>query len=375
MAEAAAPLRVPPTRQHPGWIAISAIRQFRGLVIPAIILLWSRGGQGDGGGLLVFALLTAGALLWQVVSWWNLTYEVRDGRLLVRSGTLSRRERFVPLERVQAVDLTDTPLQRVFGLATMRVETAAGGVKEADIRLEAVPRLQAEALRAGLLSARGGATAAVASAAPEPPLLSLSWREVLAAGATSGRIAPALAALVFAMQLANEVLPEGVWMRALDRFPGFGLRGAAGVALAVAAIAWLIAILGAVLTWSGFELRREGDRLLIVHGLLDRRRTSVPIERIQAVTVREGVLRRPFGLAEVTFTSAGWNKEGTDAGTLAPIVRVRDAPALVAAAAPGFALPEPAPDLTAPSASNATGRNAAIRKPRSARRGGAVRSG
>lgn len=336
---------VPPMRQHPGWIAISAIRQFRGLIIPAIILLWSRGGRGDGGGLLVFGLLTAATLLWQIALWWNLTYEVLDGRLIVRSGALSRRERFVPLERVQAVDLADTPLQRVFGLATIRIETAAAGVKEADVRLEAVPRMDAEALRAGLLAARG---VAAPIEEPAPPLFTLSTIDVLKAGATSGRIAPALAVLIFVAQLANEVLPDGAWSGLAERAPAVGVWGAVGVALAGALAAWLIAIFGAVLTWSGFELHREGDRLRISHGLLDRRRTSVPISRIQAVSVREGLLRRPFGLAEVTFTSAGWGKEGKDAGTLAPLIPAAAATALIAAAAPRFSPPAPVPVLASP---------------------------
>ncbi|MGI9255175.1 MAG: PH domain-containing protein, partial [Thermomicrobiales bacterium] len=211
---------VPPTRQHPGWIAISAIRQFRGLVIPLGIIVLTRGGTGDGGGLLVFALLTGAALLWQVLSWWNLTYEVRDGQLLVHSGILSRRERLVPLERVQAVDLMDTPLQRLFGLARVRIETAAAGANRADVRLEAVPRAEAEALRAGLLAARvGGRDTDPVAAETSPVLFSLSWRDVLRAGATSGRIAPALAVLLFVAQVLNEVLPESAWLRALDRAP------------------------------------------------------------------------------------------------------------------------------------------------------------
>jgi putative membrane protein len=338
-------LSVPPTRQHPGWILISAIRQFRGLIIPAVILLWSRGRQGDGGGLLVFALLTAATLLWQIIAWWNLTYEVTDGRLIVRSGVVSRRERFVPLERVQAVDLVDTPLQRLFGLATVRIETAAAGTKEADVRLEAVPRLEAEALRSGLLAA--GSSGDVPDA-PAPPLFALTAMDVLKAGATSGRIGPALAALIFVMQVGNEVLPESVWSEAMERVPAVGAQGAVLVVVAGAALAWLIAIFGAALTWSGFEMRREGDRVLIAHGLLDRRRTSVPVERIQAVAIREGMLRRPFGLAEVTFTSAGWGKEGKDAGTLAPVIPAAAAPALIRAALPEFALPAPMPSLAGP---------------------------
>jgi putative membrane protein len=340
------PFTLEPTRQHPGWIAVSAIRQFRGLVIPLLIVVISRSGREDGGGLMVFALLTLAALLWQVVAWWFLTYEVRDGQLLVHSGVISRRERLVPLERIQAVDLSDTPLQRMLGLTGVRIETAAAGAKETEIRLEAVTQPEAEALRTGLLAGRGAA--APVEELPDPVIFRLSLADAFKAGATSGRIAPAMALLLFSAQLLDRVLPEELWLRLLDRVPGVGLEGALLVGALGAMLAWGLSIGGALLTWSNFEVRRDGDRLAISHGLLDRRRSSVPLARIQAVTIREGMLRRPFGLADVTFSSAGWGKEGGDAGTLAPVMPVAAAPALIAAAVPGFALPSETPAPAVP---------------------------
>ncbi|MCC6315458.1 MAG: PH domain-containing protein [Thermomicrobiales bacterium] len=134
----------------------------------------------------------------------------------------------------------------------------------------------------------------------------------------------------------------------MDVAPGLGGRGLAAALLAAAVVAWLLAIAGAVLTWSGFELRRDGDRLLVQHGLLDRQRRSIPIDRLQGVSVREGPLRRPFGLAELRFESAGWGGRAAEGGVLFPLLPTAAAPALIAAAAPIFAPPDPLPPLTGP---------------------------
>ena len=44
------------------------------------------------------------------------------------------------------------------------------------------------------------------------------------------------------------------------------------------------------MTYYGFELRRDHEHLVVQYGLLDRRRTTVPIRRIQAVRIEESVV-------------------------------------------------------------------------------------
>lgn len=52
-------------------------------------------------------------------------YAERQSDLLVRHGRLIRRLSIVPYARMQFVDVTAGPLERMFGLATVRLHTAA----------------------------------------------------------------------------------------------------------------------------------------------------------------------------------------------------------------------------------------------------------
>ena len=76
-------------------------------------------------------------------------------------------------------------------------------------------------------------------------------------------------------------------------------------------LAWFLAIAGTVLAYNGFTLSREGDFLYIKRGLLERREATIPLSRIQAIRITEGILRQPFGLAALRVESAGY---GEDAG-------------------------------------------------------------
>lgn len=344
-----------PRRQHPALIFLGTIRQLRGFALPLIVLLVTGRGRNEAPLLAIGGILAVVGLVAQTLVWWGFRYEVTRGELRVVSGILSKRERFVPLERIQAVDVDETPLQRLFGIVGLRVETAAGGSAGSDVSLQALSKSEAEHLRARLSLTRpttrptdgrpgtppapaGGTLDTGATAGASGLLIRRTGTgELLVAGATSGRIGPALAVFSFAFQLVDDVVPESFWDRIAMGAPGWSLRGLITFALVVAVGAWLLAIASTALTFGGFELRRDGDRLLVAYGLLDRRRRTIPVARIQAVAVSEGLLRRPFGLAAVRFESAGYGKDTAESGVLFPLLRRSEVPALLEAACPAFA--------------------------------------
>ena len=101
------------------------------------------------------ALLLLGALSWLVVSRrfhaWG--YQERSDDLLVRRGLLLRRLSVVPYGRMQFVDVTAGPFERMFGLSTVRLHTAAAA---SDARIPGLVGEDARRLR-DALAAQGEA--------------------------------------------------------------------------------------------------------------------------------------------------------------------------------------------------------------------------
>ena len=83
-------------------------------------------------------------------------YAERGDDLLVRRGVMFARLSVVPYGRMQFVDVTAGPLERAFGLATVRLHTAAAAT---DARIPGLEHDEAARLR-DLLAARGEAQAA-----------------------------------------------------------------------------------------------------------------------------------------------------------------------------------------------------------------------
>lgn len=71
-------------------------------------------------------------------------YAERDDDLLVKRGVLFSRLSVVPYGRMQFIDVTAGPIERSFGLATVRLHTAAAA---SDARIPGLAREEAERLR------------------------------------------------------------------------------------------------------------------------------------------------------------------------------------------------------------------------------------
>src|SRR5579864_5889879 len=71
-------------------------------------------------------------------------YAERDDDLLVRRGVMIRRLSIIPYGRMQFVDVTAGPVERSFGLASVRMHTAAAA---SDARIPGLPRDEAARLR------------------------------------------------------------------------------------------------------------------------------------------------------------------------------------------------------------------------------------
>jgi membrane protein YdbS with pleckstrin-like domain len=119
------------------------------VTVPAVAaaVLVAIAGSGSGLALgLALAPILVGAIFWRVVgrryeSW---GYAEREDDLLVRRGVLFSRLSVVPYGRMQFIDVTAGPLERAFGLATVRLHTAAAAT---DARLPGLEREEAARLR------------------------------------------------------------------------------------------------------------------------------------------------------------------------------------------------------------------------------------
>jgi uncharacterized protein len=115
------------------------------LAVAALVPAWIFGHASAGVPVLV-AELVISAIEWAVLrgryrSW---GYLEREDDLIVRRGLLFRQVTVVPYGRMQLIDVSAGPIDRLFGLATVQLHTAAATT---DARIPGLTQEEAERLR------------------------------------------------------------------------------------------------------------------------------------------------------------------------------------------------------------------------------------
>lgn len=333
-----------PRRLHRSAILLNGLGALKDVAVPLVVAFVAGVGPGRGGSsALLFGAagvviaVAVGYRRWLTTTWW-----VSSGGVHLRSGLLSTSETVVPQGRIQAIDTSQNPLQRLFGILSVQVQTAGGG-SSAEIVLPAVTSAEARELRA--------AVGLPEPAERETEELRLGAGALLVAALTAPQLGVLLPIVAAAATIGDEVFFEGLrrgWFERLPAGPALVLTG-----LVVALVAWAISTLGTIVAFAHFTVERDEDRLRIRRGLAQRRVASLPLSRVHAVRIVEGVVRQPFGLASLRLETAGYRGEPAAAQTLFPLLRRRDVDGVLARLVPELA---GGPDVLQPPPRRALGR-------------------
>lgn len=294
-------------------------------------------GEGGANLILIAAMVLFGILLgviYEVAYYRRFRYELTADSFDVASGVISRRDREVPIRRIQNVDIRQNVFQRAIGIAAVHVESAGGG--QTEITLQYVDEAEAKRLQRQL---RHGDVASERSESEsdsdsdsesdsesegtDDPTQSLespphSRREETELFAIQPRELAILS--VFTIDPGASLL-GGIALSFLSGFdpvqlipldliesdlPGTGLFAIAWAVLLFLLAAWIISALLTFTRYYGFRLTRVGDELHYERGLLQRYSGTIPLDKVQTLTIKQSVPFRWFGYGSLAVETAGY---------------------------------------------------------------------
>jgi len=132
-------------------LSLSSLRQRWGLLVALLAGFGISGRFRLTTAVLAVVAVVAVTLGSALVEWIRFEYAVADGRLVVQRGLLQRSLTVVPLDRIRGVDVHSTAVQRLLGIAALRVDAAATGGRHDEAVLDAVSVAEAGRLRRLLL--------------------------------------------------------------------------------------------------------------------------------------------------------------------------------------------------------------------------------
>ena len=329
-------------RLHPYSVIFGFLTQIRAFIVPGLLVLVGASSQGgDWEALTLLFVIPSGGFAF--VRYLTYRYAYDTNELVVREGLIFRKERHIPYGRIQNIDAVQNVLHRILGVVEVRVHTGAGAAPDATMSV--LPATALADMRRRVFAERApDSVVEAADRAAAPPLLTLTPRELLLCGFIENRGAVLIAAgfgflweigvidrLLGAM-LGGRVSGRGLIRDLLRSAVSSTVVSIERVAIAILAlIGLLLAIRVLSMIWAfvrlyGFTIRLEDEDLRSEYGLLTRVAATVPLQRIQAVTIRETPLHRWVERVSVSATTAGGGHSG-EAGRrrerelLAPLLR------------------------------------------------------
>lgn len=335
-------------RLHPLSLFFDLGARIQDLAIPGLLVLFSAGFAGADWQVWAMFLIIPYAFI-SVARYLSFRYRYEENEMVLRSGILFRNERHIPYSRIQNLNGVQNPLHRLFGVIKVGVET--GGGQEPEATLNVLPITEFEQMRQLVFAKRKAAQptdseTAIPPVAPKT-VLRLPAGELLLYGLLHGRGTFVIAtAIGFLSQFGlasgwidfflNPEEPGGSTISELASSWSYQRAMIIGLAVSAAVVfLLLVRILGSLwglVRFYGFTLSRTGEDLRHEFGLLTHVAGTVPLRRIQKLTIREGLLHRQLHRASVHVETAGSITEETKAAGrtwLAPLIGRDELPLLL----------------------------------------------
>ena len=257
----------------------------------------------------------------------TLRYRIQNGELTVQSGLIFRRLRKVPTSRIQNIDLVQNVLHRLFGVAEVRIETASGTEPEATLRvlsMSQIDNLRAKVQSAALANKPEQTEALIGDGPTNEPATQPNIKEILKiplywlfkAGLASNR-GMVMVGFVLGLWYQNLGTEGRDFRNVRDQIEGMsdllpdvgqGWFMWLAVAAAVITVLLLIRLLGIgwfILRFFGYRLTQQGKDFKISCGLFTKVSATVPVRRIQFISIHRSLLMRWLGMASIRIETAG----------------------------------------------------------------------
>ncbi|WP_410989636.1 PH domain-containing protein [Bacillus cereus] len=315
-------------RQHPITMLLELkITDF----IPLIIFMFSLNGKFPFWYLIpaAFGLLTVFSAF---EKWYYTTYWVENNVLHVKQGLFVKKESYLNKERVQTINTSSNVLYQMLGLKKIQIETAGGG-DEAEVSLAGITAEEAAELIAMLNESASELKVEKTSEEVEVKEIiteekqareyKLTWKEILIASVTSGQFGLLFSLIFFVYHQVDEYIPKWIENSVKSYVMEHDIYGWIFMVAMLLVLSWIISTIGYALKHGDFTVNRRNDEVRISQGLLEKKELVLKLHRIQGITIKESILRQPFGYCAVqveVIQSKGMGDE-KEKVTLHPIIR------------------------------------------------------
>lgn len=305
-------------RLHILSIFYTAIRQLPGMLITFYFLVLQNSSTdwfyliiGITYGIFVFPTM--------ILNYYYFTYSITSEEVVIRSGIISKKQRNIPIKRVQNIELNQNFLQKLMHITKVRIETAGGGETEGS--LEFVSNIDAERIRAAIQTHQNRLSenpddkeleSETVRHEDDDLIFSMSLKDVALYGMFRFRpiVFAATAWIISMYQQYNTDFWEELTDLLQEQVGDLDIASIVFLVivflLLASLVSWIIDIALTINQYYNFKLKRDGKKLNSDCGLLGSRRSTIPLKKLQMMVLTSNFIKAKFNYYGLRIETAGF---------------------------------------------------------------------
>lgn len=283
-----------------------------------------------------------------ILRWYYFSFMISEKEIIIKSGVFARQTRNIPIERVQNVNVTQDLLHRLFGIAKVQIETAGDAASEGSLEFVKLKdadeinriirtyqkKLSGEVVNPQAQSDNESKNSAKLSETYNPTensdvLFSMRPRDIITYGMV--RLRPLFLIYgVWAMSFVSQYqflkdMFNGYFGDTIESFSDLPLHSMilSGIAFLLLSIliSWLIDILWTFTQFYGFRLVKDGNKLFQSYGLLSKISITIPLKKLQQITISTNPIKKKFDFYSMALHTAGFDIHRKSANSGIPLAK------------------------------------------------------
>ena len=342
---------------HPISTIINFLKGLKELIIPVAIILFSRflnrseelNFWTDLFPILIIAIPVIYILFSGIIKWWTFIYWFENDELRVEYGLFIKKKRYIPFERIQSLNYKEGIFHQLFGLVQVMVETAGSTNGKPEVELTAIRKDAARLIEVLMNHSKNQQRSIelgsniedgeIVTELSNELVHKMPNNDLLVLATTSNSIGVVLAGVAAVLGQFSEYIPYDLVFEELRVFVQFGVILIILVIIVGLLLAWLLSIAITFLSYYDFSVMKESEKIIVTRGLLEKKKVTIPLNRVQAIKIVENPIRQIFGYASVIIESAGGAiGEKEKKMTLFPLIRKKRLDPILNDLFPHFAL-------------------------------------
>lgn len=324
-------------KQHPYFLLKEIVSSVKEFILALLVLISAVFAKGRNGKILflIIALIVIAIIVFTIIIWKNNVYSFDETGMHLNEGLIERKSRYIPSDKIHTMDMDSNLIQRLFGVVTIRIDTASGG-KEAEVCL-ILSENEAEHIKKVLLNdsikqndqeEKTEIQEKYQEFSNENIQYKATIMDLIITAITSKYIMGGIFFIFVAYDKINDVMPENI----KTRFNDFeskstetimaykSIKIVIALILVVLIVTFIISIISTVIKYYDFTVSRDKNKINITYGLLNKKSVVIPIHRIQSISIVEGILKKPFNAVTINVESIGYGKEKGESTMLFPLL-------------------------------------------------------